>query len=89
MPKDVKGDILGFLKFQFVAKYQKIEEGRFGDTKFFEKKLKGDPSDSSDSANAQKSSWLKQGLEPVTDGFSLNRLKSVLKSGTYRVSSVV
>ena len=43
MPKDVKGDILGFLKFQFVAKYQKIEEGRFGDTKIFRKKIERGP----------------------------------------------
>ena len=27
------------------------------------------------------------GLEPATAGLPLNRLKSVLKSGTYRVSS--
>ena len=32
---------------------------------------------------------MKQGLEPATGGFPLNRLNSVPKSGTYRASSVV
>ena len=46
--------------------------------------------------NARKSFWLKQGLEPVTAGFTVNRIKTVLtstrervKSGTYTMRSVV
>ena len=48
---------------------------------------------------ARKSFWLKQGLEPVTAGFTVNRVKTVLtstrervksvKSGTYTMRSVV
>ena len=48
---------------------------------------------------AQKRFWLKQGLEPVTAGFTVNREKTVLtstrervksvKSGTYTMRSVV
>ena len=33
-----RGDPLGFLKIQFVAKYQKIEGGPFGDIKKLSKK---------------------------------------------------
>ena len=53
----------------------------------FEKKSvpKKNLSVSSAFANARKSFWLKQGFEPATAGCPLNRLKSVLKSGTYRV----
>ena len=36
-----------------------------------------------------KSFWLKQGLEPVTAGCTVNRLKSLLKSGTYTMRSVL
>ena len=46
-----------------------------------------------------ESFWLKQGLEPVTVGFTVNRVKTVLastrervksvKSGTYTMRSVV
>ena len=36
-----KGDRLGFLKLQFVAKYQKFEGGPFGDKKNNSKKVKG------------------------------------------------
>ena len=50
---------------------------------------RGDPSISSAFANVRKSFWLKQGLEPVIAGFPVNRLKSVLKSGTYTMRSVV
>ena len=35
-----RGDLLGFLKIQFVAKYQKNEEGPFGDIKKLSKKGK-------------------------------------------------
>ena len=35
---------------------------------------KGDPSVSFAFANARKSCWLKQGLEPVTAGFTVNRV---------------
>ena len=48
---------------------------------------------------ARKSFWLRQGLEPVTAGFTVNRVKTVLtstrervksvKSGTYTMRSVV
>ena len=41
------------------------------------------------SKDAQKRLWLKYGFQPATTGFPLNRLNSVPKSGTYRVSSVV
>ena len=51
--------------------------------------LKEDPSVSSALANARKSLWQKQGLEPVTAGFTVNRIKFVLKSGTYTMRSVV
>ena len=54
-----------------------------------EKKLKGDPLVLSGFPNARKRFWLKQGLEPATVGFPINRLTSVSKSGTYRVRSVV
>ena len=55
-----------------------------------EKKIeRGDPSFSSAFVNAQKSCWLKQGLEHVTAGFTVNQVKSVLKSGTYTMRSVV
>ena len=37
----------------------------------------------------RKSFWLKQGLEPTSAGFALNRLIFASKSSTYRVSSVV
>ena len=40
---------------------------------------RGDTSVSSAFANARKSFWLKQGLEPVTAGFTVNRVKSVLQ----------
>ena len=36
-------------------------------------------------ANARKSFQLKDELEPVTAGFTVNRVKSVLKSSTYEV----
>ena len=42
-----------------------------------EKNERGDSSVSSAFANARKSFWLKQGLEPVTVGFTVNRVKSV------------
>ena len=48
----------------------------------------GDPLVSSAFANDRKSFWLKQGLEPVTAGFTVNRVKSVLKSGIYTMSKV-
>ena len=75
---------LDFLKIQFVAKYQKFKGWPFGDNKIFSKshrakKMKGDPSVPSGFANARKNFWLKQGLEPATAGFPLNRIKSVLK----------
>ena len=91
--KIVKG-ALDFLKIQFVAKYQKTEGGLFHailkkSRTVQEKIRRGDHSVLSVFANARKSFWLTQGLEPVTAGFPVNRLKSVLKSGTCRVPSVV
>ena len=41
---------------------------------------RGDPSFSSAFAIARKSFCLKQGLQPVTTGFTVNSLKSVLTS---------
>ena len=38
--------------------------------------------------NAQKSFWLKQGLEAVTTGFTVNQVKTVLTSTRERVKSV-
>ena len=90
-----RGDPLGFLALQFAAKYQKTWWGTLWRQKKFEKiavpkKIgRGDPSVSSAYANARKSFWLKQGLEPVTAGFSVHRLKSVLKSGAHTMRSVV
>ena len=57
-----RGDPLGFLKRQFVSKFQKKEGGPFGDIKKFSKKVpqcrkkieRGDPSDLSGFANAGK-----------------------------------
>ena len=70
----------GFMKIQFVAKYQKIEGGTFWrHLKIFikkshkSKKSKGNPLVSFGFGNARKSSWLKLGLEPATAGFLLNR----------------
>ena len=40
---------------------------------------RGDPSVSSAFANARKTLWLKQELEPVTAGFTVNRVKSTKK----------
>ena len=40
-------------------------------------------------ANARKSFWLKQVLEPVTARLNKNREKSVLKSDTFTMRSVV
>ena len=37
-----KGGVLEFLKIQFVAKYQKIERGPFGDIKNFSRKMKNE-----------------------------------------------
>ena len=42
-----------------------------------EKIERGNPSGYSAFANARKSFWLKQGLEPVTAGFTVDRVKSV------------
>ena len=50
---------------------------------------RGDSSVSSAFANARKSFWLEQGPEPVTTGFTVNRVKCVLKNGTYTMRSVV
>ena len=33
---------MGFLKLQFVAEYEKIEGGPFGDTKYFRRKTKNE-----------------------------------------------
>ena len=74
--KMYQGDTLGYLRIQFVAKYQK-------------KLKRGDYLVSSSFTNARNSFQLKQGLQPATAGFLLNRLPSVPKSDTYRVSSVV
>ena len=73
--KIVEGGPLGFLKIQSVAKKSKNE--------------RRDPSVSSAFPNTRKSFKLKQRLEPVTPGFPVHRLKSVLKSGTYTMRSVV
>ena len=54
-----------------------------------QKKLEGGPFSLVQFAKARDSCWLKDGLEPATVGFSLNRLRSVPKSGTYMVSSAV
>ena len=72
-----------------------MKEGPFEDKKLekkahsAEKIEREDPSVSSAFANARNSFWLKQGLEPVTAGFTVNRVKSVLQSGTCTMSSVV
>ena len=71
------GDPSGFLKFQFVAKFRQKNHT------MPKKNERGDPSVSSAFAKPRKSFWLKQGLEPVTAGFTVNRVKPVLKSGTY------
>ena len=87
-----KGDPLGFSKLQFATKYQgdPWKARKFRKKSQCRKKIeRGEPSVSSAFANARKSFWLKQGLEHVTAGFPVNRLKSVLKSGTYTMRSVV
>ena len=83
---------MGFLKIQFVAK--KLEGDPLETFKNFRKNptkpknQKGDPSVSSGFANAGKSFWLKQGFEPETTGFPLNRLVELIKL-TKSVSSLV
>ena len=77
--------------------------GPFGDKKIFEKKVaqgrKNGKSRTVPKKIARKSLWLRQGLEPVAAGFTVNRVKTVLtstrervksvKSGTYTMRSVV
>ena len=77
MPKNLKGDPLRFLKVQFAAKYQggPFEGKKFEKSRRVPKKLKEGP--------------FSLGLEPVTAGFPVNRMKSVLKSGTSTMRSVV
>ena len=50
---------------------------------------RGDPSVSSTFANDRESFWLKRGLKPVTAGFNVKRVKSVIKSGRYTMRSRV
>ena len=96
VPKYLKGETLwvfGTLVCCKISKNLKVApfEGKKIEKKSHSAKKieRGDPSVSSAFANARKSSWLKQGLEPVTAGFTVNRVKSVLKSGTYTMRSVV
>ena len=67
-----------------------FEGKKIGKSRTVPKKIeRGDPSVSSAFANARKSFWLKKGLETVTAGFTVNRVKSVLECGTYTMRSVV
>ena len=97
VPKYLKGETLwAFWHFSSLQNNKKnLKMGPFEGKKFekkshsAEKHERGDPSDSSAFANARKKFWLKQGLEPVAAGFTVNREKSVLKSGRYAMGSVV
>ena len=82
MPKIGKGGPLGYLKIKFVAKYPILLDIKKFSTKFqsrkkIERPLKNIPLVSLSFANARKRFWQKQGLEPVTIGFPLNRLVEV------------
>ena len=96
MPKIIKGGPFELLEIQFVTKYQKNEPVKnkqiFSKKKSHgaEKNQKGlikSQKASSSFGNAQKIFWL--GLGPASGAIPLNRITSVPKSGTYRVSSVV
>ena len=73
-----KGDPFDFLKLRFAAKFQKTWRGIFWRQKKFEKKPhsaeKNWKSRTVPKEIARKSFWLKQGLEPVTAGFTVNRV---------------
>ena len=74
---------MGFLALQFAAKYQKnLKVGPFEDEKNLEK------SRTLPKKIARKSFWLKQGLESVTAGLTVNRVKTVLTSTRERVKSI-
>ena len=85
----------GFLTFILLQNIKNGKGGLFGDKKKFRKKSHSAEKNRKAGPFSLvrfcggKSSCLKQGLEPPTAGFPLNLLKSVLKSGTYRVSSVL
>ena len=85
----------GLLETPVLQNIKKFERGPFGDKKIQQKvaqcrkKTEWHPADPSGFANTRKNFRLKHGLEPATAGFPLNRLKTVQKSGTDKVSSVV
>ena len=87
-----RGDTLGFWHFsllQIVKKNLKVGrdplKAKKSKSRTVPKKFEiGDRS-----CKCSKSFWLKQGLEPVTAGCTVNRLKSLLKSGTYTMRSVL
>ena len=87
MPKIAKGGPFGLFENSICWKIsEKLKMGSLGDIEKFSEKVsqsrkieRRDPLVSCGFANAGKSFRLKQGLEPATVGFPLNRLTHVTK----------
>ena len=93
VPKYIKGETLwAFWHFSLLQNIKKKLEGGTFEVIKNSKSHRGPKKNESRTVPkkiARKSFWLMQGLEPVTAGFTVNRINSVLKSGTYTMRSVV
>ena len=85
VPKYLKGETLWHFSLpQNIKKTRRWDPLKAKKFRIVSKKIeKGDPSVSFAFAHARKYFWLKQGFEPVTTGFTVNRVKSVLKNGLW------